>query len=259
MLTIPADILVIEGTSVVNLLKIVALFSTLESLGYLGTRLVGAKKGLLIQGLCGGFISSTMTHLRITRNPELDSYPPKLIAQALLLSTISMLFECIFIIYTLHPQAAQLVAPFIAQILVLLLAILLYQQAKSTAGSTTVQIVDDNDDPIIWKKMIYLSLFIVVLTYVMRFTSHTLELPYTWSAFLVSVFEAHGVLVATMTEFREAADLPRARHVVSAILAGNVLSKTVFVLRSKRRAIRLPTLGPLYLSFVVAVITGLYI
>ena len=239
-----------------KLLKIVALFSTLESLGYLGTRLVGAKKGLLFQGFCGGFISSTMTHLRITRNPELDSYPAKIIAQALLLSTISMLFECIFIIYTLHAQAKQLVAPFIAQIVVLTLAILLFQDAKSTAKSTTVQVVDDNDDLIIWKKMIYLSLFIVLLTYVMRFASQTLELPYTWSAFLVSLFEAHGVLVATMTEFREVPDIPRASQIVLVILAGNVISKTFFVLRSKRRDIRAPTLIPLYISLVAAVSVG---
>jgi uncharacterized membrane protein (DUF4010 family) len=257
VLTIPADILVFEGTTVVNLLKIVALFSTLESLGYLGTRLVGAKKGLLIQGFCGGFISSTMTHLRITRNTALDTYPPKVIAQALLLSTVSMLFECIFIIYTLHPHAEQLVAPFIVQIIVLILAILFFQHAKSAAKSTAVQVVDDNDDPIIWKKMIYLSLFIIALTYVMRFISHTLNLPYAVSAFLVSLFEAHGVLVASMTEFSDLTEIPRATQVIIVVLAGNVISKTFFVMRSKRKDIRTPTLLPLYLSFIAAVVIGL--
>jgi hypothetical protein len=118
--------------------------------------------------------------------------------------------------------------------------------------------VAENDDPIIWKKMVYLSLFIIALTYTMRFISRTLHLPYTWSALLVSLFEAHGVLVAAMTEFRTIADLPRAAEVVLAISAGNVLSKTFFVLRSKRKDIRIPTLGPLYLSLLIAVLVGLY-
>ena len=257
MLTIPTDIFVIEGTTLTNLFKIVALFSSLEFLGYLGTRLVGAKKGLLIQGFCGGFISSTMTHLRITRNTALDAYPPRVIAQALLLSTVSMLFECIFIAYTLHPHAKQLIAPFVAQIILLILAILFFQHAKSAAKSTAVQVVDDNDDPIIWKKMIYLSLFIITLTYVMRYISHTLKLPYAVSAFLVSLFEAHGVLVASMTEFSDLTEIPRATEVVIVVLAGNVISKTFFVMRSKRKDIRIPTLVPLYISFIAAVVIGL--
>ena len=256
--TLPANLALIEGTSVVNFLKIIALFSTMETLGYLGTRLAGAKRGLLIQGLCGGFISSTMTYLRITRNPQLAAYAPKVLAQALLLSTVAMLFESIFIIYTLHPQATQLIAPLVVQILFLTLATLAYHPWGSRTPLADAVEVAENDDPIIWKKMVYLSLFIIALTYTMRFISRTLHLPYTWSALLVSLFEAHGVLVAAMTEFRTIADLPRAAEVVLAISAGNVLSKTFFVLRSKRKDIRIPTLGPLYLSLLIAVLVGLY-
>lgn len=256
VLIVPPEIELIQGTSIVNLLKIVALFSSLETLGYLGTHLVGASKGLLLQGLCGGFISSTMTYLRMTRNSQLAAHAPHVIAQALLLSTIAMLFECGFIIYTLHPHAELLVAPILAQIVVLAAITLWFQRYTSQEGTASSLHIEANKDPIIWKKMIYLSLFIILLTYAMRFIEHTLKLPYVWSAFFISLFEAHGVLVATMTDSQQSADISRATQVVMVILVGNVVSKTFFVLKSNRKDIRTVTLAPLYLSLIIALVLG---
>lgn len=256
MLVVPSDLVIIDRITVATLLKIVALFSSLESLGYLGTRLVGAKNGLLLQGLCGGFISSTMTYLRMTRSSRLDGHSPKIIAQALLLSTIAMLLECGFIIYTLHAQPGPLLLPILGQIVALTLSMLWFQRSATKPAEAQSLLLDTTADPIIWKKMIYLSLFIVALTYAMRFIGQTFALPYAWSAFFVSLFEAHGVLVAAMAEYPRAADLPQANLVVLVVLAGNVVSKTFFVLRSKRRDIRSATLVPLYVSLLLAVLVG---
>lgn len=250
--------MIIDRITVVTLLKIVALFSTLETLGYLGTRMVGAKNGLLLQGLCGGFISSTMTYLRMTRSSRLDAHAPTVIAQALLLSVLAMLVECGFIIYTLHERPGQLLLPILTQIVVLAGITLWLQRRVAAKAVAEPLLLDTAADPIIWKKMIYLSLFILALTYAMRFISKTLALPYVWSAFFVSLFEAHGVLVAAMTEYPLVAEISNATQVVLVVLAGNVASKTFFVLRSKRRDIRLPTLIPLYVSLIVALAFGIW-
>ena len=55
--------------SVALILKLVGLIGLLEVVGFFVLHSLGVKRGLLAQGLIGGFISSTAVFVRLTAKP----------------------------------------------------------------------------------------------------------------------------------------------------------------------------------------------
>jgi hypothetical protein len=108
---------------------------------------------------------------------------------------------------------------------------------------------------IIWKNVLKFSLLIVTLIFVMRFLTVNLSVSPVLSSFLMSLFEAHGVLVATLSEFGNTQDSNTAQEILMAILVGNVISKTFFVLRGRNKLIRGPVLFSLYFSLSWALLS----
>jgi len=255
VLYIPKDFFLFNHSSLVDVLKIVALIASLEVLGFFSCHLMGNRAGLLLQGFLGGFVSSTMTYLRFTKNEDLKDKHARTISRALILSTIAMLIEGIFIVVAINPFASKIITPLVVQIVILLIAVFMI---KRPAGAISTQVAKiEIEEPIIWKKVLYFSTFIISLIFLMRFISDQFSLPYHWTSFLISLFESHAVLAAAMTEFQGIHEIREAQLIIILVLTGNVLSKTIFILKADNKAIRWPLLISLYSSLLVAVLSGL--
>lgn len=243
----PNDLLIYQSISFLSILKIVALISTLEVMGFFAHHFLGNKAGVLLQGFLGGFVSSTMTFLNLTQNE--NQLHPMTVSRALLLATVGMLIECIFIIFAIIPENFLILAkPFIVQIILLILFAfvlgIFFKDKKLTHPKIVL------DDPIVWKKVAKFAVFIVGLIILMRFLSTNLKLPHVWATFFLSLFEAHGVLTAGLTEVKTDPGL-NGMTIVMAVLFGNFISKAFLVLRGNHK-MRMPVLIPLSLSLVGA-------
>jgi uncharacterized membrane protein (DUF4010 family) len=235
-----------------DILKIIALISSLEAFGFFMNILMGRKKSLLMQGLFGGLISSTMTFLRLTTNTK-HTQTPKTISQALILATIAMLAEGVLIVLTIHPSGFLLIGPFLIQITILILSVFLLKSDRLA----TEQLKQENlnlDEPIIWRKVLYFSGFIIGLIFVQRLINEFIPSYYIWTSFFVSLFEAHAVLAAAMTEIKPMNEIHKASVIILAILSGNVISKSFFIFRSRNWMIIKSVLIPLYLSLMAAIL-----
>lgn len=243
----PDELLIYESISFLNILKIIALISTLEVMGFFAHHLMGNRAGVLLQGFLGGFVSSTMTFLNLTQDDK--GIHPVTVSRALLLATVGMLVECTFIIFAILPENfLALSKPFLVQIILLILFAFLLGQIFKDKNFSNPKIV--LDDPIVWKKVAKFAVFILGLIFLMRFLSTNLKLPHIWASFILSLFEAHGVLTAGLTEAKSNADLDP-MDIVLAVLIGNFVSKTFLVLRGKKK-VRMPVLIPLSLSLLGA-------
>lgn len=248
---IPKEFEVFPGATVVSIIKIVALLASLQMMGFFAYHLAGKRAGLIIQGFLGGFVSSTMTYLQFTQQDEFAHHNRWTVSRALLLSTVAMLAECIFIILTLANHSTwPLILPILTQLAIITLIVFLLPASTGSQASANKKLIVD--EPIIWKKVIYFALLILFLIYSMRFISQHLSLNYMISAFIMSLFESHGVLAAAITEFNSNTTHHQGQIAVLVILGGNVISKSFFVLRGKNRAIRKTVIGALAGSLVLA-------
>jgi uncharacterized membrane protein (DUF4010 family) len=250
-LFIPKELEIFPGATILSIIKIVALLASLQMMGFFAYHLAGKRAGLIIQGFLGGFVSSTMTYLQFTQQDEFAHHNRWTVSRALLLSTVAMLAECIFIILTLATHSTwPLTLPILTQLAIITLIVFLLPASTGSKASANKKLIVD--EPIIWKKVIYFALLILFLIYSMRFVSQHLSLNYMISAFFMSLFESHGVLAAAITEFNSNPTPHQGQIAVLVILLGNVLSKSFFVLRGKNHAIRKTVIGALAGSFVLA-------
>ena len=252
-LLIPKHLEIFPGATLLSIIKIVALLASLQMMGFFAYHLAGKRAGLIIQGFLGGFVSSTLTYLQFTQQDEFAHHNRWTVSRALLLSTVAMLAECIFIILTLATHSTwPLILPILTQLAIITLIVFLLPASTGSQASANKKLIVD--EPIIWKKVIYFSLLILFLIYSMRFVSQHLSLNYMISAFIMSLFESHGVLAAAITEFNTSPSPNQGQIAVLVILLGNVISKSFFVLRGKNHAIRKTVIGSLAGSLLL--VTG---
>jgi uncharacterized membrane protein (DUF4010 family) len=253
-LIVPEELEIFSGAKIISIIKIVALLASLQIMGFFAYHLAGKRAGLIIQGFLGGFVSSTMTYLQFTQQEEFAHHNPWTVSRALILSTVAMLAECIFIILTLASHSTwPLILPVLIQLTILILIVLFLPASTGSKASSHKQLAVDK--PIVWKKVIYFAALILFLIYSMRLVSQHLSLNYMISAFVMSLFESHGVLAAAMTEFNSHPSPHQGQIAVFVILLGNVLSKSFFVVRGKSKRIRKTVIGSLIGSLTLAAST----
>ncbi len=252
---VPQDVSIFNLVSLSIFLKIVSLLGTLEVIGFFTMLYMGERGSILIQGFLGGFVSSTATFLHFTQMEEFKENHPRSVSRALLLATMAMLIESIFIILSLNLENSLLLCrPFIIQLSALMiLVIALKSKNFSIQKSPTVGL--ELKELIIWKNVLKFSIFMVGLIFLMRFLNTTLDIPPVLSTFLLSLFESHAVLAASMSEYGQNQNSQLTFQIVLAILVGNVMSKTFFILRAKNKAIRKPVLFSLYFSLLLGILS----
>lgn len=253
---IPQEITIFNLVSLSIFLKIVSLLGTLEVIGFFTMLYLGERGSILIQGFLGGFVSSTATFLHFTHMEEFKENHPRSVSRALLLATMAMLIESIFIILSLNVDDAFLLCrPFFIQLLVLLILVIALKSKNFSVKKSSHHMALELKELIIWKNVLKFSFFMVGLIFLMRILNTTLDIPPVLSTFLLSLFESHAVLAASMSEYGQGQNSQLAFHIVLAILVGNVMSKTFFILRAKNKAIRKPVLFSLYFSLLLGILS----
>jgi predicted ATP-dependent protease len=232
-----------------NLVRICALIGTIQLIGFISFHFLGQKSGLLIQGLLGGFVSSTATFIQFSKLSIQNKEQSFIVCRSLILATISMLLQGLLIIWTLKPTMAfALSLPLLIQLFVLLIFFLFYTRKKSDIQSPQIGVTFD--DAIIWKNVFSFGLMMTFMTFAMRFLNDSFSIPYSLSVFTMSLFEAHSVLAAVINELSPLEKLPRIEQMLLIILAGSALSKIFLTLRSKTPALKIPLISALAISWL---------
>ncbi len=233
-----------------KILKIVALMSTLDVIGFFSFHALGAGRSLLIQGFLGGIISSTGTFLKLSSRHRIQDNELHALTQSLLLALTAMLFECLLIIYALRADAFMAIAlPVLVQS-ALIVSFILFSHGRNTIHSEIEGMTKMIEKPVIWVRVVKISVLISALIYGMRFLNEKLNLDPSWGAFIASFFEAHAITAATI-----GADELTATHgqkIMLMILSGNAISKTLICMRSGSRKLVIRVGGILFLSLGVA-------
>lgn len=200
-------------------------------------RILGKRSSILIQGLLGGFVSSTATFLHFTQRQVFQNENSFSISRALLLATMAMLLEGIVIVFSLARENFLILSfPLIVQFSLLAIFVFILKPKEKT-DSKSVDNKFELNDLIVWKNVFKFSLFMVALIFIMRFLDTHLSLPPVMSSLLLSLFEAHGVLAAGMAEYNSH-NVNQSYQIINAVMISNIVSKTFFILRGQNKAIR---------------------
>lgn len=233
------------------IIKIVAIVATLEMLSFLSFNLFGRNKSLLIQGFVGGLASSTTVFVQSTRDERFRKLSPYHLAAMLMLAIIAMLVESFVIALGLN-------APTIVLAIIVVQIIIMLAFASMTWKKRPKNFFTDNNQfiighPILWLRVLKLTIFIAALIALMEFGKFYFKDAYFITILVTSLFEAHAVLAATLLESNQ--------HIVLAyalITFGHSLSKLALVWRANSpglvKLIFIPLLCSLAVSLIAAVL-----
>lgn len=243
----------------INVLKVTSLLATLQFAGFILFHITDRKAGLLLQGFFGGFVSSTMVFVEFTQNPIYKDQPSHLLIKGLLLATMAMLIQSLLIIFTLMPSSStvQFLIPILLNLLGLLVCFRFIKTKKHEHINTQSPALN-LDKPILWKKVIFFAFVLTALILLMRYLGEQLSLPYITSAFIVSFFEAHGVLAASLTELLVHQKMEQAHGVILAVLLGHITSKVLLVVKSPHHFLAKPVGISLVFSALLAFLSLLF-
>lgn len=214
------------------LAKIFALVASLELMSFFSFHLMGQKKSLYLQGFLGGFVSSTAVYVQLTSDHRFKDADDKDLMIALILAYIAMLAECMLILFTFVGfKEGRVYLPFGFQLVVLCaFLILLAYHHKSEAQ---LNLKFEVDHPIRWKDVVIFSMAIIGLIFGMQYLNSTLKLPQELATFIVSLFEAHAVLAAIVSEWVLSPDKMDIVQLSLCVLLGNFISKMFLVIRAR--------------------------
>jgi len=222
--------------SYIPLLKIVPLIATLELLSFFSFHLLAKRSSLKLQGFLGGFISSTTVFLQILYDKKFASLHSRDVILTLILALCAMLLECVFILFFFSTQLPLIYyLPFFLQLGFFIAVFFLVQgYTWSKNISPDKQEMDIElliDHPIIWKNVAKLSVFIIAMVSIMHFIGDKFGFSREISTLIISFFEAHAVLAATMFQWSSNPKNIELLQLICLILLGNTLSKSYLAYR----------------------------
>lgn len=239
-----------------KLLKIVALMATLDVIGFFSFHALGSGRSLLIQGFLGGIVSSTGTFLRLCSRHRIQENELHPLSQSLLLAMTAMLFECLLIIYALVPDRFLPIATPVLIQTGLILVFISLSRGRSTIHGQIEGLNELIEKPIIWVRVLKISVLIAVLVYGMRFFNEKLDLDPAWGAFIASFFEAHAITAASMGADHLSTE--SAQKIMLFILTGNAISKSLIVLKSGSKKLFFRVGGLLMMTLLASWIIRLF-
>ena len=241
------------------LLKIIALVASLEFISFLSFHLFGTKSSLLLQGLLGGFISSTTVFVQLNYDKNFEHTNENILSIALLMAICSMLIECLLIIATISPHfTAIYFVPFGLMLFLLFCSITFLYFTRSKNHLPQSELAElEIEDPIIWKKVLLFSGYIVLLKYILIVLQKVAGIPIIVGSFLASLFEAHAVLAVNATNFTEQVSIGEINSTMLVILVGSLVSKIFFVLKGKVLEKKRLVIVPVSISLVMTILVTL--
>jgi uncharacterized membrane protein (DUF4010 family) len=208
-----------------DLLKITALMGSIEILSFFSFHLLGRRKGLLLQGLLSGFISSTMFFFKVTQDISFKKFPHNYIHASLLLSVIGMLMEMIGITVVIaKSNLISLSLPILIQILFLTLFAFIFVRRQKSFPTDDIII----DHPILWRKVLKFSIILGTIIFFTRKLGIIFPQLSLAMTFVISLFETHAIWAANLINLSQNEIILLHLHL---ILFGNIVSKSFLVLK----------------------------
>jgi uncharacterized membrane protein (DUF4010 family) len=235
VLLLPSDFLKFSFIEFHTIIKIAAIVASLELFAFFSFHLFKESQGLMLQGFLGGLVSSTAVFVKLTTPSTANSNKTIQLSMGLISATLAMLLECLLILVNFTKnQPIYIYYPILIQI-VALLGYLVYLNNKMTeAKEDQLKKQIEVDHPILWMNVIKLSAFIIFLVYGMKFLNTYFHSGKDIAVFIMSLFEAHGVLAASL--MAKQSDSNTFQQILL-ILTGHTMSKSFLVIRSKNKNI----------------------
>lgn len=245
--------------SYIPLLKIVPLVASLELFSFFSFHLFAKRNSLKLQGFLGGFISSTAVFLQILYDKKFTSLHSQDVILTLLLALCAMLLECVFILFFSSTQLPLLYyLPFFLQLSFFIVVFFLVQSYLWSKNiiphnpEMNIELLIDH--PIIWKNVVKLSVFIIALVSIMHFIGDNFGLSREISTLIISFFEAHAVLAATMFQWSLDQKNIELLQLIFLILLGNTLSKSYLVYKGNNLAKKWTFIVLMFASLAISVV-----
>lgn len=239
-------------------LKITALIATLDIVAFFSFHLLGKKNSLLLQGLLGGFISSTTVFVQLNNDKKFLTAESSVLSQAMLIANSAMLLECILILVTLSVNFSLLMLlPFIYSLVVMFGAILTLRVMKKDLPTHISPILEsihfENDDPIKWSKVIKFSIYIAGLKYLLLLSQNINGISKELGIFLTSLLEAHAILAISIIDLGSEVTMATFWFTMVLIICGSTVSKIVIVLKGSILKNKTLVIVPLFLSLILTI------
>lgn len=238
--------------------KITALIATLDIIAFFSFHLFGKKNSLLLQGLLGGFISSTTVFVQLNNDKKFLAAESSVLTQAMLIANSAMLLECILILVTLSSTfKLPMLLPFVYSLLVMFGALLMLRMKKKMPSIHSTPVLEsihfENDDPIKWTKVIKFSIYIAGLKYILLLSQNINGLPKELGIFLASLLEAHAILAISIIDLGSEVSMTTFWFTMVLIISGSTLSKIAIVLRGSILKKKSLAIAPLLISLVLTI------
>jgi uncharacterized membrane protein (DUF4010 family) len=245
--------------SYIPLLKIVPLVASLELFSFFSFHIFAKRSSLKLQGFLGGFISSTAVFLQILYDKKFASLHSQDVMLTLLLALCAMLLECVFILFFFSTQLPLIYyLPFFLQLgffIVVLFLVQGYLRSRNISPENPEMDIELLiDHPIIWKNVAKLSVFIIALVSIMHFIGDKFGLSREISTLIISFFEAHAVLAATMFQWSLDQENIELLQLIFLILLGNTLSKSYLAYKGNNLIKKWPFIILMFASLVTSVV-----
>lgn len=178
---------------------IILTLATLEFSSYILIKLVGSKKGALINGFLGGLVSSTSVLLATARQATKTPSAWRTLLSSALIAKLAALLELLLIVALVSWELfIHLVFPVGAGVICGGIALLIIIPKHSEDYDSRIVL----KSPLNWKGVLRLSLLLAIILAAISITKIWLGVRATFAlSFLTGMFELHGVSLANATMY----------------------------------------------------------
>ena len=223
---------------------LVVAFTAISWVGHILVRVLGRRRGLLVTGLAGGFVSASATTAAMGRRARADAVEDRgigALVSATLLASVATFVQLLGIMTVASPSIASALWP-ACVVGAITLAIVAVLDARRHPVSSTGSIDDVDDEPtarpFALRSALVLALILTVAMVVSRWAVATFGSGgVTAAAAAAGLADAHaGALAAAEVEVAGLVGIPAALIAIAASMAANTITKTVlaFVVGGRR-------------------------
>lgn len=250
---------------------LVVAFTAISWVGYIAVRVLGDRRGLLLTGLAGGFVSASATTAAMGRLARIDTTEGRPIGTAVagaLLASVATFVQLVAIMIVANPEVAWGIWPacLISGSVLAILSLLDQRRHRNdgsdpAAGPSASPVIEDSDErasrPFALRSALLLA---AVLTSALLAGRWASEMLGTGGVYLAAagagLADAHaGALAAAELNDVGAVMLGSTLVAIALALAANTITKTVlaFVVGGRRFGVRLALgLWPTLLAFAIS-------
>ena len=179
---------------------LILILAMIEFLSYVITKLIGDKKGSLLAGFLGGFVSSTAVFLSTSKQAKKSPQNWRALLSTAMAAQIASLVQLFFIVGFVSMALLQdILIPAGASVLLasVVLGLMVYKIPPYTSSL-------ELRSPLDWRGVLRLAVILGTILIAISFTQKMLGDQGTkLMAFLTGLFELHGISLATATMFSQ--------------------------------------------------------